>query len=119
MARVHPNIGSDVRRPAIGREAGEGRPAEVLTVWRKSLLLNCNGFTVFDAKGNLVFRVDNYAASNRVEVVLMDASGKPLLTLRRKVIIPTMFPFQLIRAQFAEVNIKWYTVVIFRANTKL
>lgn len=83
MARVHPNVGSDVPRPAIDRS--EGRPAEVLTVWRKSLLLNCNGFTVFDASGNLVFRVDNYAAGNRAEVVLMDASGKPLLTLRRKV----------------------------------
>ncbi|KAC9547201.1 hypothetical protein E3N88_45652 [Mikania micrantha] len=42
----------------------------VLTVWKKSLLLNCDGFTVFDSKGNLIFRVDNYAASNKAEIRL-------------------------------------------------
>ncbi|KAL8139835.1 hypothetical protein V2J09_005856 [Rumex salicifolius] len=56
----------------------------VLTVWKKSLLMNCNGFTVFDARGNLVYRVDNYVAGNRGEIVLMDAGGKPLVTIRRK-----------------------------------
>uniref|UniRef100_A0A5B7AUG2 Protein LURP-one-related 8 n=1 Tax=Davidia involucrata TaxID=16924 RepID=A0A5B7AUG2_DAVIN len=56
----------------------------VLTVWKKSLLFNCDGFTVFDAKGNLVFRVDNYYAGSKGEIVLMDASGKSLLTIRRK-----------------------------------
>lgn len=58
--------------------------ATVLTVWKKSLLLNCNGFTVFDARGYIVFRVDNYVADHRREIVLMDAAGKPLLTIRRK-----------------------------------
>ncbi|XP_071716910.1 protein LURP-one-related 8-like [Rutidosis leptorrhynchoides] len=56
----------------------------VLTVWKKSLLFNCDGFTVYDTKGNLVFRVDNYAASNKAEVVLMDCAGHSLLTIRRK-----------------------------------
>ncbi|XP_020594223.1 protein LURP-one-related 8-like [Phalaenopsis equestris] len=56
-----------------------------LTVWRKSLLFNCNGFTVFDSNGNLVYRVDNYSKSgNQAEIVLMDAAGKPCLTIRRK-----------------------------------
>ncbi|KAH0470447.1 hypothetical protein IEQ34_000170 [Dendrobium chrysotoxum] len=56
-----------------------------LTVWRKSLLFNCNGFTVFDSKGNLIFRVDEYAKSgNKGQIVLMDAVGSPLLTIRRK-----------------------------------
>lgn len=36
-------------------------------------------------EGNLAFRVDNYEADCRGEVVLMDAVGKPLLTARRKV----------------------------------
>ncbi|KAF8776006.1 hypothetical protein HU200_003984 [Digitaria exilis] len=69
--------------PAIG---GTGEEAEVLTVWRKSLLFNCDGFTVFDAKGNLAFRVDCYGSSwrRRAEVVLMDVAGKPLLTVRRR-----------------------------------
>lgn len=57
-----------------------------LTVWKKSLLLNCKGFTVFNGKGNLVFRVDNYVANfnKSGQILLMDAVGKPLLTIRRK-----------------------------------
>ena len=57
----------------------------VLTVWKKSLLFNCDGFTVFDSNGNLVFRVDNYVPGGDGEIVLMDASGRSLLTIRRKV----------------------------------
>ncbi|XP_068644484.1 protein LURP-one-related 8-like [Aristolochia californica] len=80
MTKVFPNIGaSNASRPGY-----DGEKEEVLTVWRKSLLFNCSGFTVFDKKGNLVFRVDNYASGNKGEVVLMDAAGKSLLTIRRK-----------------------------------
>ncbi|KAJ9693533.1 hypothetical protein PVL29_009469 [Vitis rotundifolia] len=85
MTKVYPNAaaarcGSEGVKLCIGA----GRDAAVLTVWKKSLLFNCNGFTVYDGKGNLVFRVDNYVAGNKGEIVLMDASGKPLLTIRRK-----------------------------------
>uniref|UniRef100_A0A1D1YT75 Protein LURP-one-related 8 n=1 Tax=Anthurium amnicola TaxID=1678845 RepID=A0A1D1YT75_9ARAE len=85
MAKVHPNAPSSepTSPPAPSPDAGGGEAA-VLTVWRKSLLFNCSGFTVFDAKGNLVFRVDNYVSGNKREVLLMDAAGKPLLTIRRK-----------------------------------
>ncbi|KAL6850316.1 hypothetical protein ACP4OV_020943 [Aristida adscensionis] len=55
-----------------------------MTVWRKSLLFNCDGFTVFDARGDLAFRVDCYGSGRRAEVVFMDAAGTPLLTVRRK-----------------------------------
>ncbi|KAI3993754.1 hypothetical protein MKX01_002767 [Papaver californicum] len=61
-----------------------GRQVEVLTVWKKSLLFNSDGFTVFDTKGNLVFRVDNYQSGSKKEIVLMSDTGKPLLTIRRK-----------------------------------
>ncbi|KAK3444691.1 hypothetical protein EUGRSUZ_A00877 [Eucalyptus grandis] len=87
MTKVHPNAAAAAAQaaaPARGFSLSYGKE-EVLTVWKKSLLLNCNGFTVFDCKGNLVFRVDNYLAGNKGEVVLMDAAGKPLLTVRRKV----------------------------------
>lgn len=57
----------------------------VFTVWKKSLLLNGKGFTVFDSLGQLVFRVDNYASNAKNEVFLMDDAGQLLLTLRRKV----------------------------------
>ncbi|RRT51535.1 hypothetical protein B296_00033577 [Ensete ventricosum] len=73
MTKVHPNASSG------------GGEAAALTVWRKSLLFHGDGFTVFDAKGNLVFRVDNYASRRKGEIVLMEADGKPLLTIRRKV----------------------------------
>ncbi|CDO98625.1 unnamed protein product [Coffea canephora] len=90
MTRVFPNATSfkEVDQPnqplAIDHGGNlDGGPV-VLTVWKKSLLFNCDGFTVFDAEGNLVFRVDNYMSGAKGEIVLMDASGKSLLTIRRK-----------------------------------
>ncbi|KAK3212868.1 hypothetical protein Dsin_017574 [Dipteronia sinensis] len=79
MTKVHPNaaVANTIKATSDGH-------ASVLTVWKKSLLFNCNGFTVYDGKGNLVYRVDNYMQGNRGEIVLMDAAGKPLLTIRRK-----------------------------------
>jgi len=92
--KVHPNasfkIASDTSSGIPSSNTFEctsssGKDARVaLTVWRKSLLLNCKGFTVYDATGNIVFRVDNYVAANRGETLLMDGDGKPLLTIRRK-----------------------------------
>jgi len=58
--------------------------ATALTVWKKSLVFSCNGCTVFDSSGNLVFRVDNYPSDPQDQVVLMDAAGVAILTLRRK-----------------------------------
>ncbi|CAD6270674.1 unnamed protein product [Miscanthus lutarioriparius] len=91
--KVHPNAAADpVPVSTSGACTGcaaapdEAEPPTVLTVWRKSLLFNCDGFTVYDASGDLAFRVDSYDASGRrrAEVVLMDATGTPLLTVRRK-----------------------------------
>ncbi|KAJ6708508.1 hypothetical protein OIU85_028744 [Salix viminalis] len=91
MAKVYPNVApttaKEKRRLFNSKSANDALDAEVvLTVWKKSLLFNCHGFTVYDGKGNLVFRVDNYMATsgNNGEIVLMDAAGKPLLTIRRK-----------------------------------
>lgn len=91
MTKVYPNIAATLTAPAVAEEKLKSSAhlegdAVVLTVWKKSLLFNCNGFTVFDGKGNLVFRVDNYMAGSGAngEIVLMDAGGKPLLTIRRK-----------------------------------
>ncbi|XP_059643675.1 protein LURP-one-related 5-like [Cornus florida] len=53
-----------------------------LTVLKTSLFFAGDGFTVYDSKGELVFRVDSYGPDN--EVILMDASGRCLLTVRRK-----------------------------------
>ncbi|CAH1451361.1 unnamed protein product [Lactuca virosa] len=54
-----------------------------LTVWRKSLFIGCSGFTVINSDGDLVYRVDNYGCRRQQEVVLMDASGKPMFTVSR------------------------------------
>ncbi|XP_022755945.1 protein LURP-one-related 8-like [Durio zibethinus] len=88
MTKVYPNAsftGSDAisERPSKLLVAADTWEA-ILTVWKKSLLFNCNGFTVFDGNGDLVFRVDNYMEGNKGEILLMDATGKPLLTIRRK-----------------------------------
>ena len=84
MAKVHPNLAvPSLALPAAAAVASVEEPV-TLTVWRKSLLFNCRGFTVFDARGNLVYRVDSYASDSRAEVVLMDAAGRPVLTVRRK-----------------------------------
>lgn len=61
-----------------------------LTVWRKSLVFSCKGFTVIGSDGNLVYRVDNYSGRPG-RVILMDGSGNPILTMfRRKVRIPSL-----------------------------
>lgn len=81
MAKVHPNAPSASIEPLpINTETKE---EITLTVWRKSLLLNCKGFTVYDSTGDLTFRVDAYSAKNRA-TVLMDATGRPLFTIKRK-----------------------------------
>ncbi|WCJ26378.1 hypothetical protein M5689_008196 [Euphorbia peplus] len=53
------------------------------TVWRKSLLISCYGFTVINSVGDLVYRVDNYSLHPQ-ELVLMDGSGKSILTMHRR-----------------------------------
>ncbi|XP_021731825.1 protein LURP-one-related 12-like [Chenopodium quinoa] len=56
------------------------------TVCKTSLFFTGDGFTVYDNHGDLVFRVDSYGPDwrDQDEIVLMDASGHCLLTVRRK-----------------------------------
>lgn len=56
---------------------------KTLTVWRKSLCVGCNGFTVINSDGNLVYRVDNYPGHLH-QILLMDALGNPVLTISRR-----------------------------------
>lgn len=65
------------------RDNNEQEACVSFTVWRKSLLINCNGFTVIDSRGDIVYRVDIYGGGRPQEVVLMDGAGKSVLTLRR------------------------------------
>ncbi|XP_022842500.1 protein LURP-one-related 12-like [Olea europaea var. sylvestris] len=56
------------------------------TVSKTSLFYAGDGYTAYDCRGELIFRVDSYGPDAREtgELVLMDASGKCLLTVRRK-----------------------------------
>ncbi|CAN1171758.1 Protein LURP-one-related 12 [Linum perenne] len=56
------------------------------TVFKTSMFFANDGFTVHNSDGELVFRVDSYGpdASDRDELVLMDARGRCLLTVRKK-----------------------------------
>ncbi|CAL4907349.1 unnamed protein product [Urochloa decumbens] len=96
MTKVHPNAAAAAAAAAavppaaaavvVAEAAGEEEKGEAvsLTVWRRSLLFNGKGFTVFDCKGNLVYRVETYSGGSPREIVLMDADGHGLLTIRRK-----------------------------------
>ncbi|KAH6804323.1 hypothetical protein C2S51_032570 [Perilla frutescens var. frutescens] len=54
-----------------------------LTVWRKSLIFSCSGFTVIGSDGGLAYRVDNYTGRPD-EIILMDGSGNPIFTICRR-----------------------------------
>ncbi|KAL6134315.1 hypothetical protein ACLB2K_066547 [Fragaria x ananassa] len=57
-----------------------------LTVSKTSLFFAGDGFSVYNRNAQLVFRVDSFGPDphDRTELVLMDATGSCLLTVRRK-----------------------------------
>lgn len=59
---------------------------ETFTIWMKSLIFHGNGCTIFNSKGEIVFRVDNYQERNSNEVFLMDLSGQVLFSIKKEVI---------------------------------
>ncbi|XP_047306879.1 protein LURP-one-related 8-like [Impatiens glandulifera] len=81
MTKVHPGASLNNNSTLITNSSYCSTGSGILTVWKKSLLFNSDGFTVFDGKGNLLFRVDDYGSG---DIVLMDASGKSIFTIRRK-----------------------------------
>lgn len=83
ISRIHPDSVEPAGRVVVDNKFYMDSVTP-LTVWKKSLLLNCSGYTVYDPNGNLIFRVDNYCSDPKNEVLLMDAAGLVLLTLRRK-----------------------------------
>lgn len=78
-----------------------------LTVWRKSLLVSCSGFTVIDCKGNLVYRVDNYRGRPG-EIVLMDASGTSLFTMHRQKTLRLVNDWLVYKGDASDQNPKTY-----------
>ncbi|XP_022732856.1 protein LURP-one-related 4-like [Durio zibethinus] len=78
MAKVHPQ--ATVSDPCIMSSAGR----QIFTIWMKSLVCHTNGCTVFDSKGEIVYRVENYDSKGSCEVHLMDLRGKVLFTILKK-----------------------------------
>ncbi|XWS61797.1 hypothetical protein CRYUN_Cryun07bG0156200 [Craigia yunnanensis] len=78
MAKVHPQ--APVSDPCCMSSAGR----ETFTIWMKSLVCHTNGCTVFDSKGEIVYRVENYDSKGSSEVHLMDLRGKVLFTIQKK-----------------------------------
>ncbi|PIN05075.1 hypothetical protein CDL12_22385 [Handroanthus impetiginosus] len=78
MAKIHPNRSlSGTIRPSSERET--------FTIWMKSLVFHGNGCTVFNSRGDVVFRVDNYQQRCCSKVFLMDSSGKVLFSVKKKI----------------------------------
>ncbi|EOA32816.1 hypothetical protein CARUB_v10016127mg [Capsella rubella] len=83
MVKIHPDLttsgaGEETSSPYLTTEK------ESFTIWMKSLVFNTNGCTVFNSKGRIIYRVDNYNSKSCREVYLMDLSGHVLFTLRRQ-----------------------------------
>ncbi|GFP79513.1 protein lurp-one-related 4 [Phtheirospermum japonicum] len=53
----------------------------------KSLVFHGNGCTIFNSKGEVVYRVDNYQQRCSRKAFLMDSSGNVLFSINKKVII--------------------------------
>lgn len=90
MVKIHPDLitsgtGEETISPYLTTEQ------ETFTIWMKSLVFNTNGCTVFDSKGKIIYRVDNYNSKSCREVYLMDLSGHVLFTLRRQVYARSIF----------------------------
>ncbi|XVF51515.1 hypothetical protein PTKIN_Ptkin04bG0191000 [Pterospermum kingtungense] len=77
--KVHPDQ-AHVSEPCSMSSAGR----ETFTIWMKSLVCHTNGCTVFDSKGEIAYRVENYDTKGCSEVHLMDLQGQVLFTILKK-----------------------------------
>ncbi|KAF8671288.1 hypothetical protein HU200_049997 [Digitaria exilis] len=96
VSRIHPSSETTPLRRA-GEDAGRAPPSSsssaalrYYTVWKRSSmgLQGTDGFSVYDAGGALVFRVDNYSRRRKIfagALLLMDGQGSPLLALRPQI----------------------------------
>uniref|UniRef100_A0A251SIR1 Putative tubby C-terminal-like domain-containing protein n=2 Tax=Helianthus annuus TaxID=4232 RepID=A0A251SIR1_HELAN len=100
MSRIHPSSSSENKISNDPVKVSSSPKLTTLTVWKRSSMSfqGTDGFTVYDGHGRLAFRVDNYSRNNgwscatneaATALVLMDGSGRPLLTLK-----PQIFSFQ-------------------------
>ncbi|KAG6399309.1 hypothetical protein SASPL_140785 [Salvia splendens] len=85
MAKVYPK--RSMIEGCSDDEVYSSSKREIFTVWMKSLVINGNGCTVFNSKGDVVFRVDNYQTKSTTETLLMNLHGQVLFSIRRKKLV--------------------------------
>lgn len=83
MAKVHPTSSSSSSSSLYSPLMSSER--QVFTIWMKSLVLNGYGCTIYDSKGLVVYRMDNYDSKSSHEVFFMNSSGKTLFKILKKV----------------------------------
>ncbi|CAN6928179.1 unnamed protein product [Brassica oleracea] len=85
MVQIHPvqtlpvdsGVGEVKSSPYVTTEQ------ESFTIWMRSLVYHSKGCTVYDSKGNLIYRVDNYDSKSCGEVYLMDLYGEVLFEFQQ------------------------------------
>ncbi|PIN19584.1 hypothetical protein CDL12_07726 [Handroanthus impetiginosus] len=106
MAKVHPRTS---RVTTSCQYSSSER--EIFTVWMKSLVINGNGYAVFNSKGEVVFRVDNYQTRHSSEVLLMNFNGDVLFSIKRKklLVFRSWEVHKVINSEFNEEG-EWFKV---------
>ncbi|KAL7111674.1 hypothetical protein ACP275_05G104500 [Erythranthe tilingii] len=80
-SKVYPSL---INKPCSIINPSLTRRRETFTMWMKSLVFHGNGCTVFNSRGEVAFRVDNYQQKCCTKVFLMDSYGNVLFSLNRK-----------------------------------
>ncbi|XP_075504149.1 protein LURP-one-related 11-like [Primulina tabacum] len=103
MAKIHPKV------EQITNNLSE---KETYTIWMKSLMFHGNGCTIFNSKGEIAFRVDNYQQRCSTKVFLMDSEGQVLFSLTRKKlrIFPRWEGFKWICSKGKTERLPWFQV---------
>ncbi|KAK4354602.1 hypothetical protein RND71_026796 [Anisodus tanguticus] len=82
MAKIYPETLKNSTPPFSSPYVMSTR--ETFTIWMKSLVFHGNGCTVYNSRGEIVFRVDNYQERNSNEVFLMNLSGQVLFSIKKE-----------------------------------
>ncbi|KAF7828291.1 protein LURP-one-related 4-like [Senna tora] len=87
MAKIYPHHHHHKEEERLyysGGSMNNNSKRERYTIWMKSLVFHSNGCTVYDSKGDIVYRVDNYDSKGISEVNLMDLKGTVLCTIHKR-----------------------------------
>ncbi|KAG6533774.1 protein LURP-one-related 12-like isoform X1 [Zingiber officinale] len=91
MSRIHPTVISNGGIEEEQQIPCAAAAASAWTVWKKSSMAfhGTDGFSIYDGKGNLAFRVENYSRKHKCfagELLLMDGAGNALMALKPQIL---------------------------------